>query len=172
MGWVINTTSRPIYPRERPGTHCTGGWMDRRDGLDGCGKSRPTGIRSPDHPGSSESLYRLRYPEPRSKNKTFRGVKLRYIFIIATWWNVDSRLEIFKNKDNTRLNRRPEVSKHSVNEKLRNLFSLPTAVKMTIQRRMRWAHVGRTSAEYRIVAAEPDRRIVVVLTLGDSGSSL
>ena len=30
--------------------------------LDGCGKSRPpTGIRSPDRPARSESLYRLRY---------------------------------------------------------------------------------------------------------------
>jgi hypothetical protein len=27
-----------------------------------CGKSRPTGIRSPDLPAHSESLYRLRYP--------------------------------------------------------------------------------------------------------------
>jgi hypothetical protein len=31
-------------------------------GLDRCGKSRPTGIRSPDLPTRSESLYRLRYP--------------------------------------------------------------------------------------------------------------
>jgi hypothetical protein len=31
-------------------------------GLDRCGKSRPTWIRSPDLPGRSESLYRLRYP--------------------------------------------------------------------------------------------------------------
>jgi len=28
-------------PGERPGTHCTGGWVDPRAGLDGCGKSRP-----------------------------------------------------------------------------------------------------------------------------------
>ena len=28
-------------PRERPGTHCTGGWVGRRAGLDRCGKSRP-----------------------------------------------------------------------------------------------------------------------------------
>jgi hypothetical protein len=28
-------------PRERPGTHCIGGWMDPRIGLDVCGKSRP-----------------------------------------------------------------------------------------------------------------------------------
>jgi hypothetical protein len=31
-------------------------------GLDRCGKSRPIGIRSPDLPDRSESLYRLSYP--------------------------------------------------------------------------------------------------------------
>jgi len=36
MGWVVNATPRPHYPRERPGTHCIGGWA----GLEGCGKSR------------------------------------------------------------------------------------------------------------------------------------
>ena len=41
MGWVVNATPRPLYPRERPGTHCIGGWMGPRAGLDGCGKSRP-----------------------------------------------------------------------------------------------------------------------------------
>ena len=40
-GWVVSTTPRPLYPRERPGTHCTGGWVGPRAGLDGCGKSRP-----------------------------------------------------------------------------------------------------------------------------------
>ena len=30
-----------IYPRERPGTHCIGGWVGPRAGLDGCGKSCP-----------------------------------------------------------------------------------------------------------------------------------
>ena len=41
MGWVVSIKPRPIYPRERPGTHCTGGWVGPRTGLDGCGKSRP-----------------------------------------------------------------------------------------------------------------------------------
>jgi len=27
-------------PRERPGTHCIGGWVDPRAGQDGCGKFR------------------------------------------------------------------------------------------------------------------------------------
>jgi hypothetical protein len=39
--WMVNATPRPLYPRERPGTHCTGGWVGFRAGLDGCGKSRP-----------------------------------------------------------------------------------------------------------------------------------
>jgi hypothetical protein len=38
---MVSTTPRPLYPRERPGTHCTGGWMGPRAGLDVCEKSRP-----------------------------------------------------------------------------------------------------------------------------------
>ena len=30
-----------LYPRERPGTHCTGGWVGPRAVLDWCGKSQP-----------------------------------------------------------------------------------------------------------------------------------
>ena len=30
-----------LYPRERPGAHCTGGWVVPRAGLDRCEKSRP-----------------------------------------------------------------------------------------------------------------------------------
>jgi hypothetical protein len=64
-GWVVSTTPRPLYPRERPGTHCTGGWVGPTAGLDVCEKSRPpTGIRSPDRPARSQSLYRLSYPGP------------------------------------------------------------------------------------------------------------
>jgi hypothetical protein len=40
-GWVVSTTPRPLYPREIPGTHCTGGWVGPRAGLDVCEKSRP-----------------------------------------------------------------------------------------------------------------------------------
>ena len=29
-----------FYRRERPSTHCTGGWVGPRAGLDRCGKSR------------------------------------------------------------------------------------------------------------------------------------
>jgi hypothetical protein len=52
-GWVVNANPRPLYPRERLGTHCTGGWV---------GPRAPTGIRSTDRPARSQSLYRLSYP--------------------------------------------------------------------------------------------------------------
>jgi hypothetical protein len=41
MGWVVNATPRPLYPQERPGTHCTGSWT-------GAENLAPTGIRSPE----------------------------------------------------------------------------------------------------------------------------
>ena len=49
-------------PRERPGTHCTGGWVGPRAGLDRCENLAPNEIRSPDRPARSQSLYRLSYP--------------------------------------------------------------------------------------------------------------
>ena len=30
-----------LPPGKRPGTHCVGGWVGPKAGLDGCGKSRP-----------------------------------------------------------------------------------------------------------------------------------
>jgi len=38
--WVGGQHHAPaaIYPRKRPGTHCIGGWVETRVGLDGCGK--------------------------------------------------------------------------------------------------------------------------------------
>jgi hypothetical protein len=62
--WVVSTTPRPLHPRERPYTNCTGGWVCPRAGLDVCEKSRPTGIRFPDRPARSQSLHLLSYPAP------------------------------------------------------------------------------------------------------------
>ena len=54
-----------LPPGKGPCTHCTGDWVDPRAGLAGCGKSLSTGIRYPDRPALSESLYPLRYPDPQ-----------------------------------------------------------------------------------------------------------
>jgi hypothetical protein len=56
LGWVVNATPRPLYHQERLGAHCIESWVGPRAGL-----YSPTGIRSPDHPSRSESLYRLRH---------------------------------------------------------------------------------------------------------------
>ena len=52
-----------FYPRERRRTHCTGGWVGPRAGLDG-GKSRHTGIRSPDRPARSLVAIPTELPGP------------------------------------------------------------------------------------------------------------
>jgi hypothetical protein len=65
MGWLVDATPQPLDPREIPGTYYIGGWVGPRAGLGGCGKPRiHTGIRSPERPARSESLYRLSYPDP------------------------------------------------------------------------------------------------------------
>jgi len=66
MWRVINSTFRPLYSRERPGIHHTGGWVGPRVVLDGWEKIYPTtGFRSPDRQPRSESLYRLSYRGPK-----------------------------------------------------------------------------------------------------------
>ena len=48
----------------RPGTHRTGGWVDPRASIDGCGKSRTHRDSIPGPSSPTVSLYRLRYPGP------------------------------------------------------------------------------------------------------------
>jgi hypothetical protein len=64
MGWVVNATPRPLYPREIPGTHFVEGFVVPRTGLDRWGKSRPNRDTIPDRSTRSKPLYRLRYPGP------------------------------------------------------------------------------------------------------------
>jgi hypothetical protein len=62
MGWVVNAKPQPLYPLERLGIHFIGGWVGPRTGAENLAS---IGIRSPDRPARSESIYRLRYPGPR-----------------------------------------------------------------------------------------------------------
>ena len=39
-----------LYPRERPGTHCTGGWVGPRAGLD---RRKISSLPGPDRPARS-----------------------------------------------------------------------------------------------------------------------
>jgi len=50
---------------KRPGTHCIGGWVGPRVGVDGCGKSRPPPGFDPRTVQPVASRYnRLSYPGP------------------------------------------------------------------------------------------------------------
>jgi hypothetical protein len=70
MWWVVKATPQPLYPRERPCTHYIGGWVGPRAGLDACGNLASTGIRSPERPARSESLYRLDCPGDSTGEKS------------------------------------------------------------------------------------------------------
>ena len=53
-----------LLPGKSPSTHCRGGWLGHRAGLEGHGEKKifaPTGVRTPDRPTSSWSLCRPRY---------------------------------------------------------------------------------------------------------------
>jgi hypothetical protein len=41
LDWVVIANSCPLYLRQRPDSHFTGGWVCTRAGVDGCGKSPP-----------------------------------------------------------------------------------------------------------------------------------
>ena len=56
--------------------------MGPRAGLDGCGKSRLTGIRFPDRAARRDSLYRLSYCGPREVVNEFLNITyvwLKYV---------------------------------------------------------------------------------------------
>jgi hypothetical protein len=61
MEWVVNAAPRPLYPRERLGTHCIGGWVGPRADVEGAENVATAGIRSPDRPARSQLQYRLSY---------------------------------------------------------------------------------------------------------------
>ena len=65
-GWVINAMPRPLYPREWPGTIVQeAGWAPGPVWT-GVENLAPTGIRTPDRPARSGSLYRLSYCGPET----------------------------------------------------------------------------------------------------------
>jgi hypothetical protein len=59
---VVGSQLHPLT--DLPGSHCIGIWVGPRAYLDGGENLNSTGIRSPDRPTRSESLYRLSYGGP------------------------------------------------------------------------------------------------------------
>ena len=69
-----------LPPYKRPSTHCVGGCVGLRAGLDGCEYHAPTGIRSPDRPARSKSLRRLRYPSPQTHTHIYMYIGFKMFF--------------------------------------------------------------------------------------------
>ena len=83
MGWVVNATSQPLYPRERTGTHCVGGWVGPRARLHANGNPSPTGIGFPDR--SARSYTDCGIPTPRCYTERTRNY---YIHMLTCKWTV------------------------------------------------------------------------------------
>jgi len=62
-----------LYPRERPGTHCTKGWVGPRAGLDGRKISSPTGF---DHGPCSP--YSVAIPTELPSSPIYWGKKVKF----------------------------------------------------------------------------------------------
>jgi hypothetical protein len=80
-GWVDNATPWPLYPLEidRVPTVQEAGWGPETVWM-GAENVLPTGIRSPDRPALSESLYRLSYPGP------LKNLGTSSKFLAPEWW--------------------------------------------------------------------------------------
>jgi len=57
MGWVVNATPWPLYPREKPGSQCIGGWLSPRATLEGVQKILPATGFDPQTAQPIASLY-------------------------------------------------------------------------------------------------------------------
>jgi hypothetical protein len=66
------------------------------------GKSRPTGIRSPDPPARSQSLYRLSY----TAHSIWTVIKLIYFFLVLTTSTYTSVYRIIVASDYTQVHTR------------------------------------------------------------------
>jgi hypothetical protein len=78
MWWVFNITPRPLYSRERPGTHYIGGWVGLRASLDRCGKSRrPPGFDSRNVPPVASRYTDYAIPAHTSVGKSLNSCSVQ-----------------------------------------------------------------------------------------------
>jgi len=77
---MVNAMPLPLYPRQRPGTHCIGDWVGHRAGQDGCGISRT--YRDAIYCANPHLLYyslrEYNLIAPFSSTPTFSGTKLEH----------------------------------------------------------------------------------------------
>jgi hypothetical protein len=116
MGWVVNATSRPLYPRERNSVPIlyASGWAPGSVWTD-AENIAPTVIRSPDRPARSQSICRLSYtgPQftesyvfqfaiPKDKNSDIQNYNFPVVLYGCETWSLtlreECRLRVFENR--------------------------------------------------------------------------
>jgi hypothetical protein len=110
MGWVVSTTPRPLYPRERPGTHRTrrlGGPQGRSGRVRKI--SPPTGIRSPNRPARSvvaipTTLSRPPVESHRVYDKSVHNTYRRKSLDVSTRWFEDTIKTDWSGRTYSRVN--------------------------------------------------------------------
>ena len=106
MGWVLNATLRPLYPRKRDPvpTIQEAGWTSKPVWT-GAENLAPTGIRSPDHLARIESLHRLSYGGPPTFSLTCIIILLCLSACLSAWRHTDrSTAERVTTQENTNSN--------------------------------------------------------------------
>jgi hypothetical protein len=99
-GWVVSITTRPRYtPGERtPGTHCTGGWVGPRAGLDAETRRKILCLcrrSNPGRPVRSQTLYWQRYP---GSSIVLYGYKTLSLTLTYGVWEQSSEENIWMGK--------------------------------------------------------------------------
>jgi hypothetical protein len=95
-----------LPPRKRTGTHCIGGWVGPRAGLDGCGKSRPDRDSTPGPSGPQRVAILTTLTQPayieniRTQSVTLVAPKKRQteVLTIYQWLSKYDEMEVLEFK--------------------------------------------------------------------------
>jgi len=96
--WLVEATSRQLYPREWPRILYTWGWLVVWTSTENLA---PTGIRSPDRPAHIESLYRLCYPDSHCISAVSRP--FFSIFFFPSSWRMCDQVSHIKAEHRLRV---------------------------------------------------------------------
>ena len=82
VGWVVNATPWPSYPRERPHTHCVGGSVGPGTVLEECTKSHPSQDLIPGPSGP----YKVTTPTALSRPSIFKNKMYEAEMLLRAWY--------------------------------------------------------------------------------------
>ena len=88
-----------LYPRERPGTHCTGGWWAPGPVWRGA-ENLASRIRSPDCPARRQSLHGLHYPAHDFSGAVLILIIYEFSRVLVFWRNTSRTFQTLMTANN------------------------------------------------------------------------